>query len=187
MFLLSLKKLDFHLTSLFLQVDVTPRPALKIKGATRIPPGFFDDAPREANRETERDTQSRSQPFSWTLNLSGMLRKPDASKIQLQEVKIPYVAGTLRNYHAGKKKAPNSSRPPNTHTTQPNAATQSTPPALHVQQPPLTSTASPLLVVPGIMPTTETISSPRVTINGWRARLVGWLCCVPIQHTNGQP
>ncbi|KAG2078506.1 WD40 repeat-like protein [Suillus decipiens] len=202
-------------------VDVTPRPALKIKGATRIPPGFFDDGLREANlrirlsqsngphhyptaashqcilgvssfwhrskRATERDIQSRSRPFSWNLNLSGMLRRPDASEIQLQEVEVPYTAGKLRNYHAGKKKAPNSSRPPNTHTTQPNAATQSTPPALHVQQPPLTSTASPLLVVPGIMPTTETISSPRVTINGWRARLVGWLCCVPIQHTDGQP
>ncbi|KAG2048265.1 hypothetical protein BDR06DRAFT_784200 [Suillus hirtellus] len=30
-------------------VDTTPRPAPKMKSAPRIPPGFFDDALREAN------------------------------------------------------------------------------------------------------------------------------------------
>ncbi|KAG1844224.1 WD40-repeat-containing domain protein [Suillus subluteus] len=33
-------------------VDATPRPAPKMKGAPQIPPGFFDDALREANLRT---------------------------------------------------------------------------------------------------------------------------------------
>ncbi|KIK32625.1 hypothetical protein CY34DRAFT_814165 [Suillus luteus UH-Slu-Lm8-n1] len=91
-------------------LDVTPRSAPKIKGA-RIPPGFFDDALREANLRirlsqshapptptphqrtfnplssvwrssephgaTDSATQSRSQPFSWARNLSGILRRRD--------------------------------------------------------------------------------------------------------------
>ncbi|KAG1816731.1 uncharacterized protein BJ212DRAFT_1576922 [Suillus subaureus] len=34
-------------------VDATPQPASKLKGAPRIPPGFFDDAQREANLPTQ--------------------------------------------------------------------------------------------------------------------------------------
>ncbi|KAG2072969.1 hypothetical protein BDR04DRAFT_1152854 [Suillus decipiens] len=65
----------------------------------------------------------------------------------------------------------------------PNAATQGTLQSSHVQLP-LTAIAWPLLAVTGTVPTTGTISSPRITIRGWRACLVGWLCCVP---TIGQP
>ncbi|KAG2039112.1 hypothetical protein BDR03DRAFT_952885 [Suillus americanus] len=111
-----------------------------------------------------------------------MMRRRDRSDIEMREppvVEAPHTAGKPRNYHARQKKpAASSSRLPNTHTTQqPNAATQSIPPSS--QQPP------PAVV--GTTPTTGTISSPRITIAGWRARLVGWLCCVPIQNTNGQP
>jgi len=43
---------------------------------------------------TERNTQSRSQPFSWTRNLvSGILRRRDGSDIQLREVEVPHTAG----------------------------------------------------------------------------------------------
>lgn len=165
-------------------VDVTPRPASKIKGAPRIPPGFFDDELRKANshirlsqshgpynhpttalhrfspsssfwrrskRPAERDTRSRSRPFSLTWNLSGILRRRNRSDIQLREIKVSYTAGKPRNYHA-RKKAASSSQLANT----------------------------------GTAPTTGTISSPRITVSGWRAHLVGWLCCVPIQNTNDQ-
>ncbi|KAG2745729.1 WD40 repeat-like protein [Suillus brevipes Sb2] len=107
-------------------VDVTPRPAPKIKGA-RVAPGFFDDALREANLRirlsqshapptltphqrtfnpftsvsrsskphgaTESATQSHSRPFSWTRNLSGLLRRRDRSDVQLREVEVPCTAG----------------------------------------------------------------------------------------------
>jgi hypothetical protein len=175
-------------------VDVTSRPAAKVKGTPKIPRGFFDDALREANLHTrlsqshgphdcptptptlsrfssfwrpskphgatERNTQSRSRPFSWTRNLvSGILSRRDGSEIQLQEVEVPHTAGQPRNYHAGnKKQAASSSRTPITHAThQPSGAAQST----------------------GIF------SHPHITVAGWRARLVGWLCCMPVQNTNG--
>ncbi|KAG2343883.1 hypothetical protein BDR05DRAFT_947964 [Suillus weaverae] len=201
--------------------DATPRPAPKMKGAPRIPPGFFDDALREANlrirlsqshgphncptppplqrtlnpfssfwhrsnshRTTEPDTQLRSRALSWTRNLvSGILRKRDGSDIQLREVEVPYTAGKPRNYHARKKKpAASSSRPPNTHNTQQPRAHHHR----HSNYLPLSATASTLLAVAGTAGTTGTISSPRITIAGWRARFVGWRCCMPVQHTNGQ-
>lgn len=142
--------------------------------------GFFDDV-RDANspplhrrilstfssslyhsrphEATKHNTQSRPRPFSWSRNLCGMLRRRDRSDIELQEV--PYTARPPpRNHDAEEQPATRSSQP---HTTQSNVATQST------------------------APTTGTISRPRVTISGWRAHLVGWLCCVPIQNTNDQP
>ncbi|KAG2344607.1 hypothetical protein BDR05DRAFT_947296 [Suillus weaverae] len=196
-----------------------------MKGAPRIPPGFFNDAIREANLRTrpsqshgphncpspaprqralgplssfwrrskshgatERNTKSPSRPLSWTRNLvSSLLRRRDGSDIQLREVEVPYTAGKPRNYHARKKKpAASSSRPPNTHTTQqPNAATQSTPPSS--QQPPPTTAASTPSAVVGTAGTTGTVSRPHITGGGWRARFVGWLCCMPVQNTNSQP
>ncbi|KIK36092.1 hypothetical protein CY34DRAFT_811565, partial [Suillus luteus UH-Slu-Lm8-n1] len=154
-------------------LDVTPRPVPKIKGA-RIPPGFFDDALREANVRirlsqfhapptptphqrtfnlftsvwrssephvaTESATQSLSKPFSWTRNLSSILRRRDRSDIQLREVEVPCTAGKPRNYHAKKRKMPadSSSRPSNTHTTQQHSAViQSTP-----SSPPAANTSS---------------------------------------------
>ncbi|KAG2344713.1 WD40 repeat-like protein [Suillus weaverae] len=199
--------------------DATPRPAPKMKGAPRIPPGFFNDAIREANLRTrlsqshgphnsptpappqrtlgpftsfwrrskslgatERDTKSPSRPFSWTRNLSSMLRRRDGSDIQLREVEVPCTAGKPRNYHARRKPA---TRPPNTHTTkQPNAATQSIPPSS--QQPPPTATTSARSAVPETSEATGTPSSPRITIDsGWRAHFMLWVCCVPIQSVDG--
>jgi hypothetical protein len=69
-----------------------------------------------------------------------------------------------RNYHATGKQAATSSRPPKIHATQqPSTSTQNTLPLS--QQPPHT----------------------RITIDpGWRARIVRWVCCMPIQNTDGQ-
>jgi WD40 repeat protein len=199
--------------------DATRRPAPKIKGAPKIPPGFFSDALREANLRTrlsqshgphncptpalsrfssfwrrskphgatERNTQSRSQPFSWTRNLvSGILRRRDGSDIQLREVEVPHTAGQPRNYHARKKKqAASSSRTPSTHTTQqPSGAAQSIPSSS--QQPPSIAAASVSPAVTGAVGTTETLSRPHIIVAGWRARLVGWLCCMPVQNADGQ-
>jgi hypothetical protein len=197
--------------------DATRRPAPKIKGAPKIPPGFFSDALREANLRTrlsqshgphnyptpalsrfssfwrpskphgatERNTQSRSQPFSWTRNLaSGILRRRDGSDIQLREVEVPHTAGQPRNYHAGnKKQATSSSRTPNTHTTQqPSGAAQSTPSSSQQSPPIAAAPVSPAVTVGR----TETPPHTHITVAGWRARLVGWLCCMPVQNANGQ-
>ncbi|KAG2751896.1 WD40 repeat-like protein [Suillus brevipes Sb2] len=181
-------------------LDVTPRPAPKIKGA-RIPPGFFDDALREANLRirlsqsqshapptpthqrtfnpftsvwrssephgaTESATQSRSRPFSWTRNFSGILRRRDRSDIQLREVEVPCTAGQPRNYHGGKGKKPvaSSSRPSNPHTTQThNAVIQST-----STSPPAANTSS-LSAVTGTSGTMGAPSHPHTTAV-WRAR-----------------
>ncbi|KIK41947.1 hypothetical protein CY34DRAFT_805454 [Suillus luteus UH-Slu-Lm8-n1] len=199
--------------------DVTPRPAPKMPGARRVPPGFFDDALREANLRirpsqshspptptpqqhtlspftsvwrrykphgaAEPATQSRSQPFSWTHNLSGILRRRDRSDIQLREVEVPYTAGKPRNYHARKKKpAASSSRPPNTHTTQhPSRAAESTPSSS--QLPPPTNTTSTPSAIPGTTVATGTVSRPHITVAGWRACFVAWICCMPIQNADG--
>ncbi|KIK32476.1 hypothetical protein CY34DRAFT_814256 [Suillus luteus UH-Slu-Lm8-n1] len=196
---------------IFAVVDVTPRPA-KIKGA-RIPPGFFDDALRDANLRirlsqsqshapptptphqctfnsftsvwrisephgaTESATQSRSQPFSWTRNLSSILRRRDRSDIQLREVEVPCTAGQPRNYHAGKSKKPvaSSSRPSNTHTTQQHIAViQSSPSSPRAAN---TSSVSAVAGTPGTM---GPPSHANNTVAVWRARFVRWLCCAPI-------
>ncbi|KAG2743124.1 WD40 repeat-like protein, partial [Suillus brevipes Sb2] len=194
-------------------VDATPRPVSKTKGARRIPQGFFDDALRDANLRTrlsqsrgphtnshptspphqrahsrfsfwhrsrphgatEPDTHPRSHPLSWTRSIvSGMLRRQDRSDIELQEppvVDVPYTAGKPRNYHARKKKPDtSSSRPPKTHNTQQHSgATQNT------------SSSQPQ------PPTATTNSYVTVRVAGWRARFMVWVCCIPIQNTNGQP
>ncbi|KAG2051100.1 WD40 repeat-like protein [Suillus hirtellus] len=196
-------------------VDATPRPAPKMKGAPRIPPGFFDDALREANSrirlsqshgphdhptpvprqrifsrfpsfwhrskshgETEHHTQPLSHSLSWTRNLvSGMLRRRDGSDIELREVEVPCTAGKPRNYHARKKPTASSSRPPGIHTTQkPNASSSKLPP---------TTTASTLFTVTSTAGSSGIPSRPHITIAGWRARFVGWICCMPIQNADG--
>ncbi|KIK32422.1 hypothetical protein CY34DRAFT_814310 [Suillus luteus UH-Slu-Lm8-n1] len=193
-------------------LDVTPRPAPKIKG-TRVPPGFFASELREANLRirlsqsqphasptltphqrtfnpftsvwrssephgaTESTTRSRSRPFSWTRNITGILRRRDRSDIQSREVEVPYTAGKPRNYHAGKRKMPaaSSSQPSNTHATQQHSAviqsTPSSPPAAN------TSSVSAVVGAPGTM---GAPSRPQNTIAVWRARFVRLLCCAPI-------
>ncbi|KIK38891.1 hypothetical protein CY34DRAFT_808920 [Suillus luteus UH-Slu-Lm8-n1] len=200
--------------------DVTPRPAQNTTGARQIPPGFFDDALREANlrirpshapddrptltprqrilspfasfwhsskphEASEPTTKSQSRPFSWTRNLSGMLRRGDGSEMRLREVQVPCTAGKPRNYHARKKPAASSSRPCNTHTTQQHSmATQNTSSSL--QLPPPTAATSTLSAVAGSAGATGT-PRPRITIDsGWRTRFVLWFCCMPVQHTDGQ-
>ncbi|KAG2135170.1 hypothetical protein DEU56DRAFT_756791 [Suillus clintonianus] len=189
------------------QVDATQQLAPKMKGVPRrqIPPGFFDDARRAdlstsyiqshgqhnsrtlsrfpsfwrrpSNRHgaTERDTQSLSSPFSWTWNLvSDMMRRRDGSNVELREppiVEVPCTAGKPRDYHARKRPAASSSRPSNTNTTQQHPATR-------------TATASTLPAVAGAAGTTGTISNPHITITGWPARLMAWVCCIPIQNTD---
>jgi hypothetical protein len=160
--------------------------------------------PSQPHGTTERDTQSQSQPISWTRSLvSGILRRRDGSDIQLRKVEVPYTAGkpvrffcsflffatdsfTQRNYHARKKPVASSSRPSNTHTLQQNsAATQSIPQSS--QQSPPAAITSTLSAVPGTATAMGTNLRPRITIDpGWRARFMLWVCCMPIQHTDGQ-
>ncbi|KIK43722.1 hypothetical protein CY34DRAFT_803563 [Suillus luteus UH-Slu-Lm8-n1] len=201
-------------------VDVTPRAALKVTGARRVPPGFFDDdALREANSRirlsqshapptptphqrtfsplssfwhrskphgaTEPTTlsESRSRPFSWTRNLSGILRRRVRSHIQLREVAVPYTAGKPKTYHATGRSAATSSRPPNIYNTrQPSITTQNTLPLS--QQPPAAATASPLSAgTPGTM---GSPSRSHSTVAIWRARFVRFLCCAPTYHIDGE-
>ncbi|KAG1805255.1 hypothetical protein EV424DRAFT_283945 [Suillus variegatus] len=140
--------------------------------------------------QTERGTQSISQPLSWTRNIvSCMMRRQDKSDIEMRAphlVEVPYTAGKPRSYHARRKKSSTSSyRPPNTHPTQqPNVATQSTSPLS--QQPPPAATASTFSADTSTPGTMEAPLRPHVTVTGWCARLVGWFCCVLI-HINGEP
>ncbi|KAG2343896.1 WD40 repeat-like protein [Suillus weaverae] len=190
-------------------------PAPKMKGAPRIPQGFFDDALREANacdlyllfdsltnmlpvarfaswrrskphRATKPDIQSRSHPLSWTRNLvSGILRKRDGSDIQLREVEVPCTAGKPRNYHATKKKPPASSSRP------PNIHTTQQPSGAtqnaptSPQLPPPIATTSALSAMADITETSGTPLSPHITVTGWRARFMGCICCMPIQNAGG--
>ncbi|KAG1807409.1 WD40-repeat-containing domain protein [Suillus variegatus] len=185
-------------------------PAPKLKGAPRIPPGFFDDALREANLgirpsqshgphdhpvpvprqgtlsrfhsfwrrskshgETGHHTRPRSHPLSWTRNLvSGILRRRDGSDMELREVEVPYTAGKPRNYHARNKPTASSSRPPKIHATQSS------------QLPPDTTTSTHSAVT-GTAEASGTPLRPHITCTGWRARFVGWLCCMPIQNADG--
>ncbi|KIK44108.1 hypothetical protein CY34DRAFT_11278 [Suillus luteus UH-Slu-Lm8-n1] len=132
---------------------------------------------------TEPTTQSRSRPFSWTRNLSGVLHRRDRSDVQLQEV--PCTAGKPRNYHAGKKKpAASSSRLPNAYTTHlPSGAAQSTPSSS--QLPPPTNTTSTPSSVPSTTGATGTVSRPHIAGAGWRASFVAWICCMPIRNADG--
>ncbi|KAG2051114.1 WD40 repeat-like protein [Suillus hirtellus] len=190
-----------------------PGPAPKMKGAPRIPPGFFDDALREANSrirlsqshgppisvprqrtlsrfhsfwhrskshgETGHHTRPRSHPLSWTRNLvSGILRRRDGSDIELREVEVPYTAGKPRNYHARKKPTASLSEPPKIHATQKPSTSSS-------QLPPPTATTSILSASTGSAEASGTPSRPHITCTGWRARFMGWICCIPIQNADG--
>ncbi|KAG2133817.1 WD40-repeat-containing domain protein [Suillus bovinus] len=129
----------------------------------------------KSQSEADHRTRPQSHPLSWTRNL-GILRRRDASDIELQEVEVPYTAGKPRNYHARKKKKPvtDSSRHSNIHTTQqPNGAAQST--STSSQLPPPTATA-------GVM---GTPSRPHITRAGWCTRFVAWICCASIQNADG--
>ncbi|KAG2078501.1 WD40 repeat-like protein [Suillus decipiens] len=139
------------------------------------------------HRTTEPDTKSRSQSFSWTRDLvSGILHRRDGSDVQLQEVKVPCTAGKPRNYHARPKPAASLSRPSNTHIMQQyTATTQSVTPSS--QQLPPTANASILSAVPSAAEATRTTSCPHIIIDsGWRTRVMLWIRCMPIQHTDGQ-
>ncbi|KAG2135351.1 WD40-repeat-containing domain protein [Suillus bovinus] len=190
-------------------LDATPRPAPKLKGTPRIPPGFFDDDLRKANerirlsqshgpyhhptptphqrtfnrfsslwrnsnshRETDHHARPQSHPLSRTRNL-GILRRRDASDIELQEVEVPYTAGKPRNYHARKKPARSS---PKVHATaKPSASSQL----------PSTATTSTLSAVTGTAEASGIPSRPHTTGVGWCARFVGCICCASVQNADG--
>ncbi|KAG1807395.1 hypothetical protein EV424DRAFT_1576411 [Suillus variegatus] len=126
----------------------------------------------------ERDTQSRSRPLSWTRNLVSRICRRDGSDIQLREVEVPYTAGKPRNHHAKKKLAASSSRPSNTHIMQQHSATTKSTPSS--QQLPPIATAPTSSIVSGTAEATGTTSHPHITVTGWCAHFVGWLCCMPI-------
>ncbi|KAG1784060.1 hypothetical protein EV702DRAFT_31407 [Suillus placidus] len=146
-----------------------------------IPPAFFDG---------ERGAGS-SRSCAQNL-VSGMPRRRDGSDIQLREppiIEVPCTAGKpIGHYHARKPSA-SSSRPLNTHLTeQPStlAATQSAPSSPQLTLPTVAATASMRSAVAGTAGTTGTLPRPNITIAGWRARFMAWVCCMHIQHTEDQ-
>ncbi|KAG2139793.1 quinon protein alcohol dehydrogenase-like superfamily [Suillus bovinus] len=101
-----------------------PTPAPRQRALSRFSSLWRDS---NSHRETDHHGRPQSHPLSWTRNL-GILRRRDASGIELQEVEVPYTAGKPRNYHARKKKpVASSSRASNTHTTQPSSSSQPPP------------------------------------------------------------
>ncbi|KAG2137920.1 hypothetical protein DEU56DRAFT_901348 [Suillus clintonianus] len=102
-----------------------------------------------------------------------MVRRRDAQDIGLREppiVEVPYTAGKPRNYYARKKK--------------PAASYSQTAHAHPIQQPPpnANATASPPPAVAGATGTAGTTARPHIAFTGWRARLMGWVCCMPVQN-----
>ncbi|KAG2051113.1 WD40 repeat-like protein [Suillus hirtellus] len=189
-------------------VDVTPQPA---PGAPRIPPGFFDDALREANSRI-RPSQSHGphnhstptphqrilSPFSsfWRRsNLHGGTEHHTRPLSHYLNWTRNLVSGMLRRrdgsdielrevevpYTAGK--------PRNFHARKKPTANSSRPPIIHPthkpnassSQLPPATTASTLSAAGA----SGTPSRPHITIAGWRARFVGCICCMPIQNADG--
>ncbi|KAG2111045.1 hypothetical protein BD769DRAFT_72785 [Suillus cothurnatus] len=162
--------------------DATPRPAPKMKGTPRIPPGFFNDALLEANHHVQHILSPLSS--FWRRSKSHRSTEQDGPGIQLREVEVPCTAGKPRNYHARKKLAAGSSRSSNTRTTQQHSMTTQI--LLSSQQLPPTANTSTLSAVPSIAEAPRTTSRPRITINSeFRARFMPWVCCVPIQSVDG--
>lgn len=157
----------------------TPSPPQRILGSF---PSFWHHP--KPHSTAKRDTQPRSHPLSWTRNLvSGIVRRQDTSKQEPPVVEVPYTAGKPRNYHARKKLATSLSRPPKIYTTQkPSAEIKGA--RSSSQLPPPTSTASTLAAVTSTAGVMGTPSHPYITGVGWRARFVGWICCMPIQNTD---
>ncbi|KAG1893957.1 uncharacterized protein F5891DRAFT_1256682 [Suillus fuscotomentosus] len=77
-----------------------------------------------------------------------------------------------------KKPTASLSRPPKIHATQKFNASSS-------QLPPPTATTSTLSASAGTAEASGTPSRPHITGTGWRVRFVGWICCMPIQNTDG--
>ncbi|KAG0701014.1 WD40-repeat-containing domain protein [Suillus ampliporus] len=175
---------------LFIDADVTRR--ARIENARRIPPGFFDDARDFSNHRPastrqqilgrlpsfwrsrsnphgaiDRNAQSRSGPLSWAQDcVSGTLRMRAAPNIQSRELPLSYhsLIFTQRNYHARKKAATSSSRPPNTHVMQqPSGVTQGTS-SSSPQSPAITTAAASLPAHSGTAMATGTPSHLDITI-----------------------
>ncbi|KAG2350259.1 hypothetical protein BDR05DRAFT_1054399 [Suillus weaverae] len=153
------------------------QPKVKPKRPTVVIPLVFFDGERGAG-----SSRSRAQNL-----VSGMPRRRDGSDIQLREppiIEVPCTAGKpIGHYHVRKKASASSTQPLNTHLTeQPStlAATQSAPPSPQLTLP-IAATDS--MRSAGI---TGTLPHPNITIVGWRARFMVWVCCIHIQHTEDQ-
>ncbi|KIK31904.1 hypothetical protein CY34DRAFT_19459 [Suillus luteus UH-Slu-Lm8-n1] len=151
----------------FVYPNPMPRPPRHHIIAPSIPLSQSGAAQSHHDGATESATQSRSRPFSWTRNISGILHRRDRSDIHLRGVEVPCTAGQPRNYHAGKRKMPAASsyQLSNTHTTQTHSAViQSTP-----YSPPAANTSS-VSAVAGTPGTMGPPSRPHNTVAVWRAR-----------------
>ncbi|KAG1891548.1 uncharacterized protein F5891DRAFT_1197722 [Suillus fuscotomentosus] len=105
-----------------------------------------------------------------------MLPGRDGSDIELREIEVPCSAGKPRNYRARKKPTASSFRLPKIHTTQkPNASSSQLSP---------TTTISTLSAVIDTAGASGIPSHPHITGAGWRARFVGWICCMPVQNAD---
>ncbi|KAG2744125.1 WD40 repeat-like protein [Suillus brevipes Sb2] len=194
--------------------DVTLRPAPKMTGARRLPPGFFDDALREANLRirlsqshappTPTPHQRSLGPFTSVWRRS----KPHgATQPTTQSQSRPFswtqnISGVLHrrdrsDIQLQEVEVPcTAGKPRNYHAKKKKpAASSSRPPQQpsgaaqsipsSSRLPPQTTTTSTPSAVPGITGATGTVSSPHITGAGWRASFVAWICCMPIQSADG--
>ncbi|KAG2051118.1 hypothetical protein BDR06DRAFT_959304 [Suillus hirtellus] len=184
-----------------------PDPAPKMKGASQIPPGFFDDTLREANLRIRlsqphgppipvlrQRTLSRFHSFWHRSKSHGVTRHDTRPQSHPLSWTRNLVSGILRRrdgsdielrevevpYTAGK--------PRNHHARKKPTASLSGPPKIHATQssqlPPDTTTSTHSAVT-STAEAPGTPSRPHITCTGWRARFVSWLCCMPIQNAHG--
>ncbi|KAG1893945.1 uncharacterized protein F5891DRAFT_1064193 [Suillus fuscotomentosus] len=186
-----------------------PCPAPKMKGAPRIPPGFFDDALREANLRI-RLSQSHGPhdhpipvPRQRTLSRFHSFWRRSKSHGQTGHHTRPWshplswtrnlVSGILRRRDGSDTELREVEVPytagtqGNYHARKKPTASSSRPPKIHATQssqlPPDTTASTHSAVTTA--EASGTPSRPHITCTGWRARFVDWLCCMPVQNADG--
>ncbi|KIK32146.1 hypothetical protein CY34DRAFT_814419 [Suillus luteus UH-Slu-Lm8-n1] len=197
-------------------VDVTPRPAPKLKGS-RIPPGFFASELREANsriRLSQSHAPPTPTPHQRTFNpFTSVWRSSEphgTTESATQSRSQPFswtqsLSHILRrrdrsDIQLGEVEVPcTAGKPRNYHAGKRKmpAASLSQPSNTHATQQhsaviqstpssPPAANTSSISAVAGTPGTMGAPSRPHNTVAVWRARFVRLLCCAPIWHTDGQ-
>ncbi|KIK32933.1 hypothetical protein CY34DRAFT_813990 [Suillus luteus UH-Slu-Lm8-n1] len=185
-------------------LDVTPRPAPKIKGA-RVPPGFFDDVLREANLRT-RLSQSHAPPtptphqraFNPFTSVWRSSEPHGATESTTQSRSRPFswtqsLSNILRrrdqsDIQLREVEVPcTAGKPRNYHAGKRKkpVASSSRPSNTHTTQQhsaviQSTSSSPPAANTSSVSGTPGAPSRPHNTVAVWRARFVRCLCCAPI-------
>ncbi|KAG2745712.1 WD40 repeat-like protein [Suillus brevipes Sb2] len=191
-------------------LDVTPRPAPKIKGA-RVPPGFFDDALREANlriRLSQSHAPPTPTPHQRTLNpFTSFLRSSEqhgATELATKFRSRPFswtrnFSGILRRrdrsdiqlrevevpYTAGQPRNYHAGKGKNPIASSSRSSNTHTTQqhGAAIQSTPSSPPAANTSTVSAVAGTPGTMgapSRPPSPVAVWRARFVRWLCCAPI-------